>query len=134
MPGALTIYRPVIPVRFSGKDRSAIIWTLLDTGADESYLTEEMAEFLGIQFLGGETFTVESASGEMPVRYGTCDLEIRQGGEFVAWSISIGIVGETWSEAILGHAGFLQFFDAAYSLTDKLVELTQRKPFANVKQ
>ena len=95
MPDALVIYRPVIPVRFSGARRSAIIWTLLDTGADESYITEEMASFLGVTPLGDDTFSVESAGGAMPVRYGTCALELQQESESFAWRIAIGIVSET---------------------------------------
>jgi hypothetical protein len=131
MPDASVVYRPVIPVTFSGRARSPVIWSLLDTGADESYITEEMADFLGVERMGDETFAVESASGEMPVRYGDCDLEIQQGSESFRWRISIGIVPQIWSEAILGHAGFLHFFDATYSFADKSIELRLRTPFAN---
>jgi hypothetical protein len=69
MPGTSTVYRPVIPVVFSGRKRSVVIWALLDTGADESYITEEMAHFLGVERVSDETYAVELASGEMPVRY-----------------------------------------------------------------
>lgn len=39
--GASIVYRPVIPVRFIGQAGSATIWSLVDTGADGSYITEE---------------------------------------------------------------------------------------------
>ena len=84
--------------------------------------------------LGDATFSVESASGELPVRYGVCELEIRQGNELFAWRINIGIVTETWSEAILGHVGFLQFFDATYSYADKIVELKSREKLMRPKR
>ncbi len=127
-PGASNIHRPVIPVRISGRASSAIIWSLLDTGADESYITEEMAEYLGVESIGEETYGIESASGEVSARYGICNLEVRQSGEVFARRVTIGIVPETWSEPILGHAGFLEFFDARFSHAEKTVELWQRTP------
>ena len=127
-PDATKIYRPVIPVRFSSRTASAIIWSLLDTGADESYITEEMAEFLGVEPIAEATYGVESAGGELTARYGVCDVEVRYGGEIFARRVIIGIVPETWSEAILGHASFLEFFDATFSHADKAVELRERTP------
>jgi hypothetical protein len=56
-------------------------------------------------------------------------LEIRQGNESFRWRINIGIVPETWSEALLGHAGCLHFFDANYSFVDKIIDLRHRMRF-----
>lgn len=49
-PGLTTVARPVIPVRFVGPAGSHVFYGLLDTGADETFITQEMAEVLGVAF------------------------------------------------------------------------------------
>jgi predicted aspartyl protease len=109
------MYRPVIPVRVFGAEDWLDIYALVDTGADESYVTEEMAETIGIQPISNELFVVESASGSIEVPYAEVPIQINDGIEDYRWSAVVGIVAEPWPEAILGHAGFLQYFDAKFS-------------------
>jgi hypothetical protein len=109
------MYRPVIPVRLVGRADSLDIFALVDTGADESYITDEMARTLGVQPISDSLFVVETASGSMEVPYGEISIQIHNGVEEYRWSAVVGIVSEPWPEAILGHAGFLQYFDAEFS-------------------
>lgn len=125
-PLLAVISRPVIPVRFLGPKGALDCYALLDTGADESYVTESMAERLGIEPLSDEASTVHSASGEMSIAYGAATVEVTDGAERFSRPLVVGIVSESWSEAILGHTGFLEYFDATFSYVDQAVSLTFR--------
>ncbi|HEV2969101.1 MAG TPA: retropepsin-like aspartic protease [Pirellulales bacterium] len=120
------ISRPVIPVRFSGSKGTRNCYALLDTGADESYITQSMAEKLGIAPLSEVISTVQSASGKMSIMYGEVLIEVADGDERFSRRIAVGIADETWSEAILGHIGFLEHFDATFSYVDQTVTLLVR--------
>jgi predicted aspartyl protease len=102
------------------------IWALLDTGADESYITQSVAEKLGVMPLSANTMTIQSASGEMKVWYGKLTMEVAQEEDVHAFPITVGVVGEEWSECILGHTGFLEHFDVTFSHADKEVTLIRR--------
>lgn len=125
-PERTVLFRPVIPVRFLGPSASRNVYALLDTGADESYITESMAEKLGVTPLSAGSSIIQSASGEMSVVYGRITVEIADEDDHFSFPITVGIVGEDWSEAILGHVGFLEHFDATFSYAEKLVTLTPR--------
>ncbi len=125
-PALSVIARPVIPIRFSGPRGAGNFYALLDTGADESYITESMAKKLGIAPLSGAASIVQSASGEMSIGYGEVLVEVGAGDEQFSRRIVVGIATEAWSEAILGHIGFLEHFDATFSYVDQSVTLVQR--------
>jgi hypothetical protein len=126
-PDRTTLYRPVIRVRLQGPKSFLKVWALLDTGADESYITQSVAEKLGVVPLSVDTATIHSASGEMKVWYGRLTIEVNDDEEVHSFPITVGVVGEEWSESILGHTGFLENFDATFSYADKLVTLIRRK-------
>jgi hypothetical protein len=125
-PGRNSLFRPVIRVRMSGPKSSRNIWALLDTGADECYITESLAEKLGITPVSPQTTTINSASGEMRAWYGEFSLEVTDGEENHRVSIIAGVVPQDWSEMILGHVGFFEYFDANFSDVDRIVTLTAR--------
>jgi hypothetical protein len=125
-PDSTLLYRPVIRVRLIGPKSSYKVWALLDTGADESYITQSLAEKLGIVPLSVDTTTVESASGDMKVWYGRTTIEVADQQETHSFPATVGVVGEGWSESILGHVGFLEHFDASFSYIDKIVTLIRR--------
>lgn len=109
-----SIYRPVIPFTLAGPTGSLDFFGLLDTGADETYITRGMAERLGIALDNTNEYVIESAGGEVSVVYGTVAIDISDGTEMYRWRATIGITDQEWSEAILGHSGFLEFFDAVF--------------------
>jgi len=120
------IFRPVIRVRMNGPKASRAIWALLDTGADETYITESLAGKLGVTPVSDATTTVHSASGELLAWYGELLIEVTDGDEHHKSPIVVGVVPEDWTEMILGHAGFFEYFDAHFSDTDRLVTLVAR--------
>jgi hypothetical protein len=108
------IYRPVIPFTLTGPLGSLDFYGLLDTGADETYITRRMAERLGLVIEDAEAYVIDSAGGEVTVAYATATIELTDGTELHRWQATIGITDQEWSEAILGHGGFLEFFDALF--------------------
>lgn len=126
-PDRTALYRPVIRVRLQGPKSFLKVWALLDTGADESYITQSVAEKLGVVPLSADATTIESASGEMKVWYGRLTVEVSDENEVHSFPTTVGVVGEEWSESILGHTGFLEYFDATFSYADKLVTLVRRE-------
>jgi hypothetical protein len=118
------LYRPVIRVRLTGPLGADDFWALLDTGADETYVTQEMAELLGIVPIEHAFGTVHSASGTMTVRYGELGIELDDGIDNCSWKSIVGIVDQDWPEAILGHRGVLEFFDAKFLGAEKSVILS----------
>jgi hypothetical protein len=125
-PDRTVLHRPVIRVRLQGPKSFLKVWALLDTGADESYITESVAEKLGVVPLSADAMTIESASGEMSVWYGRLTVEVSDESEVYSLPMTVGVVSEDWSESILGHAGFLEHFDATFSHVDKVVTLIRR--------
>jgi hypothetical protein len=117
----------VIPFTLVGPSEALDFFGLLDTGADETYITQSMADRLGLETDEQSTAIVESASGAISIRYGTAMLEVTDGNESYRWTTTIGITGEDWAEAILGHSGFLEFFDALFRGYDSEVVLTRNE-------
>jgi hypothetical protein len=124
-PDARTVHRPVIPFRAVGPKSTADFFGLLDSGADETYITREMADELGVVSISDERYTVESASGEMHVSYGRLRIEMDVESETHSWDAVVGVVPETWSEAILGHVGFMEYFAVSLSYETLTVELSR---------
>ena len=124
-PGVTIISRPVIPVRLVGPAGAHVFYGLLDTGADETFITQEMADVLGVAIEKDAGYQIMSAGGEMDVRCGAISVQISQGKEQYSWPLTAGIVDRPWREAILGHAGFLEFFDAVFLGAKSQVVLTR---------
>jgi hypothetical protein len=61
----------------------------------------------------------------MPAWYGRITVEVTDGNELHSFPITVGVISEEWSEAILGHMGFLEFFEATFLYAD-IVTLTRR--------
>lgn len=108
------IYRPVIPFALSGPAGTLDFFGLLDTGADETYITRKMAERLGISVGSTATHVIDSAGGEVHITYCKTEFELTDGTESYRWSAVIGVSEHEWAEVILGHNGFLEFFDVLF--------------------
>ena len=121
------IYRPVIPFTLSAPSEALDFFGLVDTGADETYLTRRMADRLGLVIDEGSEHIIESASGEVSVAYTNVTIELTDGVEQYSWHTAVGITDQDWTEAILGHSGFLEFFDVLFRGQDHEVVLTRNE-------
>lgn len=126
------IYRPVIPFALSGPAGSVDFFGLLDTGADESFITRRMAERLGIAIDDSPTHVIESAGGEVAISYCKVTFDLADGMESHRWSTAMGVSEYEWTEAILGHSGFLEFFDVLFRGDQHDIEIVRNgRPLPN---
>lgn len=122
-PEQTIVYRPVIPIRITGNNGTAVFYGLLDTGADETLLPSKIADLVGIKVDESQASTVMSASGEMKVAYGKVMIEVGHGKQRYGWRATVGIVQQPWQEALLGHIGFLRYFDATFMGAKREIKL-----------
>lgn len=119
------IYRPVIPFALLGPSGVLDFFGLLDTGADETYITRHMAERLGLALDSDPSYVIESAGGEVAVTYAKVTIELVDGSELIRWPATVGVTDQDWIEAILGHGSFLEYFDVLFRGNEHEVELNR---------
>jgi hypothetical protein len=124
------VYRPVARLRMSGSTGSAFLRTLIDTGADHTLVPFSIAENVGAELFEDEQNAVEGISGHViPVVPGRVELELLNDGESLQWSAVVGFAKFATPEdecSVLGHAGCLEYFHAAFDGVQRVVELTLR--------
>jgi len=129
--GALIRYRPVMAIRLTGPHDTKLRDGLLDTGSDDTVFTESLALLLGIDLRNAEERQVGLAGRSRPVRcrYARVTLRITDGvQETYEWTAIVGFVpGPLYN--LVGHAGFLQFFDADFRGAVREVLLTPNPNF-----
>ena len=98
---------------------------LLDTGADETILDPSVAPLIGVdlnQALEREVNLI--GRGRVRCRYAPVRLRITDGiAETYEWDTIVGFAPFPLLRGLLGFAGFLQFFDAAFRGADQEVIL-----------
>ena len=134
--GSLTRPRPMMPVRFSQPGGSVMRTSVLDTGADDTVLPDWIATALGLDLTGAEERAVGLA-GRAPLRcrYAPVEIQISDGiRETYRWTAVVGFIdGMAHPRPLLGHAGFLQYFDAEFRGADLEVLLAPNKSFHGVR-
>jgi hypothetical protein len=98
---------------------------LLDTGADDTVFHESVAAYIGLDLTGAPSGT---ASGVglvgVPVRYQQVVLRVIQAQVRLEWRAWVAFTSVPLRRPLLGFAGFLQFFTAAFHGDREIVELT----------
>jgi hypothetical protein len=119
-------------VRLTGARGSQIGDGILDTGADETVFEEYVATVIGVDFAGAVERTVGLAGRPGPVRcrYAAVQLRISDGlQETYEWTAVVGFVAVRLHYHLLGHAGFLEYFDAEFRGADRTAILTPNRTF-----
>jgi hypothetical protein len=125
-------YRPLMPVRLTGPSNTRVRDGLLDTGADDTVFEESLAGLLGVDLQQAEERLVGLAGRPQPVRcrYAPVLLRITDGvQETYEWTAVVAFVAGRLHYNLLGHAGFLQFFDANFRGDDHEADLTPKPSF-----
>lgn len=128
--GSLTRYRPVMAVRITGPSDSRIRDGLLDTGADDTIFEDVLAPLIGVDLSQAKEKQVGLAGRPQPIRcrFAAVTLRITDGrNETYEWKAVVGFVSTRLNYNLLGHAGFLQYFDADFRGADYQVELTANR-------
>jgi hypothetical protein len=127
-------HRPIIPVRITGPGNFVVQDSLLDTGADETVFEEWIASAIGRDLSQAPTETVSHVGRpQLPCRYTTIELLVTDIRETYRWPALVGFVPVKLPYQILGHAGFLQFFDAEFRGAGRVVILTPDRSFLGVR-
>lgn len=116
--------QPVIPVTVVGPGGAAAREGLLDTGSDDTIFPERVAALIGLDLTGAPVRTAAGV-GLVPaaVRFAEVTLRLTDGVEFREWRAWAGFTPARLNRPLLGFAGFLQFFTAAFDGQREQVEL-----------
>jgi hypothetical protein len=117
------IHRPLIPIRIIGPKGEVEVFGLLDTGADNVFVSASLAEILGTDVNDEAEKAIGAAGHEIDVWPGSVEIEIAQDSH--RWPVEAGfLVGDDDPPiAYLGHAGFLEHFRATFDTKNWLIEL-----------
>src|SRR4051812_18715499 len=129
---SLIRHRPVLAVRLTGPSDTKFRDGLLDTGADDTVFTEALAALLGVDLRQAEERQLALTGRPQPVRcrYAPVQLRITDGvQETYEWTAVVGFVAARLHYNLLGHAGFLRYFDVEFRGADREVLLTPNRSF-----
>lgn len=121
------IHRPILQVRVIGLQDEIPLLGLLDTGASECVIPYEVHEAVRADMNPYDIGPIVDYAGEEHfVRYGTIDLEIPCKSGFLRWSARVAFDEDRKDEALWGHAGFLEYFNATFNGPEKHFTLRLR--------
>jgi hypothetical protein len=122
--GALLQPRPLIPVTLVGPRGTWVDQGLLDTGADECVFSDAITSRLGIDLGAAPQRTSEGVGGSVTVRFAEVTFRIADQNEQREWAAWVAFTSAPLRRPLLGFAGFLQYFTAAFHGDREVVELT----------
>jgi hypothetical protein len=117
--------QPIIDVSVVGPSDTRIVAGKLDTAADDTVFPERLAAQIGVDLTNAPTGIFRGATpGAVAVRYARVTMRLARNGERREWSALVGFAPAPFARALLGFAGFLQFFGACFYGDREEVELT----------
>jgi hypothetical protein len=130
--GGLQIrHRPILAVLLNGTATPQLRDGLVDTGADDTVFSDAVAAALDIDLSLAHQRAISLAGRPQPVlcRYTPVQLRITDGIETYEWLATVGFVAARLHYALLGQAGFLQFFSAGFDGKAHFFTLTPNLSF-----
>lgn len=127
------IPRPRLEIRLRNGEKTFRVAMLVDSGADISFISFEIADILGLK-LSSETFTSRSASGSFETRRGTVYAELMKGSDNIALGeIPVSVPAKPSADpkyyanyALLGRTPFFKKFDVTFR--ENIQKLILRRP------
>jgi hypothetical protein len=128
--GARVRFRPIVAVRLFGLLGSRLYDGCLDSASDDTLFPRFLAQTLGIDLTGAPQGEARPVSGlVIPYRYSQVTLRVTDGQEECEWAAIVGFADLPLRWALLGHAGFLDFFDTDLRGARREVVLTPNLSF-----
>jgi hypothetical protein len=113
--GVSARYKPILTATIASPLGNWASACLVDSGADDTVFPDTIAHQLGIDLSGapeGESF--QAAGQPVTYRYAPVRFHLSDGMETCDWDAIVGFVAAAMRWPLLGHAGFLQFFDVTF--------------------
>jgi hypothetical protein len=130
MRGASIRYRPIIPIRVVSAVNRPPIDACIDTAADDTVFPPHLAKQFGIDLSKAPTGSGRVVGGAVvQVHYVQLTLLLADGFESCEWDSIVGFSTVPMRWALLGHAGFLEFFDVHFFGAKREVVLTPNVTF-----
>jgi hypothetical protein len=132
IPGGV-LYRPEMAIDVIGPMGLETVRALVDTGSDETVFPASLARAIGVGLdhsLGGQASAVGGHSVELVP--GVVTLRIAQNREEFRWEATVEFLDVERAEdevALLGYAGFLEFFHASFDSEVHEFELIRNAQF-----
>ena len=121
-PDGTEVKTPSIPVVFSGKERFETL-ALLDSGADISAMSEDVAEILGLD-LSGERDSAYGIGGKVNAVESKVNITIEKGHEKYNFLIPVKVIlGDYDFPILLGRAGFFDKFIISFDEVQQKISL-----------
>ncbi len=119
------VYRPLIPITLIGPGGTQVLDGLIDSGSDGTLIPEFAAKHMGIDLTMAPQETTRGIGGaQVAARYVAVTVRIADNTEQREWSALVGFAPLAKRNAILGHAGFLQYFTTILYGDFEMLELT----------
>lgn len=122
------LYRPEIVIDVIGSRRTETIQALVDTGSDETVFPMSLARAIGVQLERDATGQASAVGGHaIELVPGSVTLEITQADVTYRWDAVVQFLDVDQPEdevALLGFAGFLEFFKATFDGDSRELQLT----------
>jgi hypothetical protein len=126
--GRMTRPRPIIDVTLINQGQTRFARGLLDTGADDTIFPEWLAVGLGIDLTRCPVGQGTGVGGQsIPVRFATVTLRITDGIEYLDWNALVGFSAARAVNALLGFAGFLQYFTVTFHGDDEMATVEHNR-------
>ena len=127
------VHRPEVAIEVIGPRRTETIQALVDTGSDETVFPVSLARAIEVQLEGASAGLASAVSGHaIELLPGRIDLLISDGRQTYRWPTMVAFLDFEQSEdevALLGYAGFLEFFRATFDSHERELELTPNERF-----
>jgi len=128
--GATVRYRPIVSCRVFGPLGSRLYDGCLDCASDDTIFPLWLARRLGIDLTGAPQGQAQPVGGmNVPYSYATVTLRLTDGLETCEWQAAVGFADLPLRWALLGNAGFLDFFDTELRGARREVQMTLNRLF-----
>jgi hypothetical protein len=115
LPGRTVRPRPLVPITLVGPHGAQPFYGTLDTAADDTVFPESLAPQIGLDLTGAPTCSAHGvAAPTVTLRYAEVVLQLSDGHEQLEWPAWVAFAPLKMPRALLGFAGCLQFFTAAF--------------------
>jgi hypothetical protein len=133
LAGGNVRYRPILPVQITQPQQLSPVDGCIDCASDDTLFSAHVAARLGINLVQAPQGQVQAPGhAPLPVSYGRVTLLISDGFETCEWEAVVGFVNIALRWALLGQAGFLEFFDVELLGAQRQIILSPNARFPGV--